>query len=180
MPPSRKVATTRTRRLYTDHDKARVYAQLVINDGNTYRTSKDTGIPNNTIRDWVKLWEAEGPPAAIEMEATAELESYIAEAEDTRMLTLRQIKQLVPQAGVKELGALNAIQGTLTDKIDRAKGMVMNKTEVRHELPDPAKAASFMAQFLAATLDMAKEREQDIIDVEVVEQAPVALPPASI
>ena len=179
MPPSRKVATARTRRLYTDHDKARVYAQLVINDGNTYRTSKDTGIPNNTIRDWVKLWEADGPPAAIEMEATEELNSYIAEAEDTRMMTLTQIKKLIPQAGVKELGALNAIQGTLTDKIDRAKGMVMNKTEVKHSLPSAEEAAKFMSGFLKATVDMAKEREQDIIDVEVVEQAPVALPPAS-
>src|SRR5512132_4142318 len=79
--PRRSQARVASRATYTDEQKAQVYVALTANDGNVKRTSRETGVPEGTVRTWKNLWKSE-PPAADKVEEAAS--DFIGEAETVR------------------------------------------------------------------------------------------------
>src|SRR5690242_16807835 len=87
----RRHRVANTRATYTEAELARLYVTLVTNEGNVKRTSRDTGIPESTVRRWKQTWEAEGPPKLDEVEQVAA--DMVTETEAVRDLALQKIKE---------------------------------------------------------------------------------------
>jgi transposase-like protein len=158
---------------FTETDKARVFVALTSNDGNIKRTTRDTGVAESTVRRWKQEWEKHGPPDTTELAGA--VDEFYNEAEVVRLKALRQIDIKIPSATPS---ALIAIVGVLDDKIARVKGIGQSR-KVEHTLvlPSAEEARKLMQGFLEGGLAAAKQRDGEIIDAEVVEQAPLrALP----
>lgn len=106
---------------YSDADKARVANALAINDGNIKRTARETGVPENTVRDWSRAWEKGGVPATIEQARTVELDRFVEDASRIRDVALRRLEEVIPHSDkVRELAT---VVGILDDKLARARGI---------------------------------------------------------
>ena len=57
---------------YSDSDKARVYTTLLANEGNVKRSSRETGVPEATVRRWKNEFEENPPPVEVVAEAVAD------------------------------------------------------------------------------------------------------------
>jgi transposase-like protein len=157
------------RTTYTEADKSRVYVVLAANDGNVKRTSRETGVPENTVRRWKKEFEA-SPPSAELVEAA--VGDFVTDADRVRHKALLKIEALIDGDKVK-VGELNNTVGILTDKIDRARGLDVKRVEHEHRL-DPASVREALVGFMTDMHKMSRAREGEIVEAEVVEQA--ALP----
>lgn len=166
-------------RKYTDEDKAKVFTQLTVNEGNVLRTSRELDVPQATVRLWKKTWDKNGLPDAVQEELPAVVAETVSSQERVRDMALLKIEELIPEATVKNLSTLATVYGILTDKIDRAKGLdkQTHKHEVEHTITNPDAVAESLKSLMVGAIDAANERHQ-IIDVEVEEQAPLGLPPA--
>jgi transposase-like protein len=149
---------------YTDQDKASVFVVLTANDGNVKRTSRETGVPENTVRRWRDEWKKEGPPETDVVEEA--VGDFVGDAERVRNKALLAIEKKIPDAKVSEL---NNTVGILTDKIDRARGLV-DRRVVEHQLPSPDDIRAALGTFAAEMQRMAQQREAEIVDAEIVEQ----------
>lgn len=152
------------RATYTEADKARVHVVLASNDGNVKRTSRETGVPENTVRRWKKEFESDPPSAELVQEA---LGDFVGDAEEVRNLALQRIKTLIPKS--EKINDLNNTVGILTDKIDRAKGLDVKRVEHEHKL-DPASVREALVGFMKDMQQMSREREVEIVAAEIVEQ----------
>lgn len=164
-----------SRKTYTDEDKAHVLFTLTTNDGNIKKTARETSVPEATIRRWRDEWDRKGVPEPILASATTEANGFIQEAEVVRSEALRILRAKLPTA---KPGELNAIVGTLDDKITRAKGLPTQRVQHDHELPPPAEQRALMsALIIDAIADAARRQREiaDVIDAEIVE--PAELPP---
>jgi transposase-like protein len=149
---------------YTDDDKARVFVVLGANDGNVKRTARETGVPENTVRRWRDEWEKNGPPPTDMVEGA--VGDFVSDAERVRNKALLAIEQKIPQAKVSEL---NNTVGILTDKIDRARGLV-DRRVVEHQLPSGDQIREALGTFAAEMMKLSQRREAEIVDAEIVEQ----------
>lgn len=163
-------------RSYTDHEKARAYVRLMTNDGNVYKTSKELGMPIGTLRSWKESWDENGPPRKIEKMVDGELNTFIMQAEEVIDLSFDRLKELIPDADVKNIGALGTMIGILSDKVTRAKGLPTHKTEVVHKLPSPEEFKIGLAQYAKTMRELQVNREVEIHDVEIVREQPEGLP----
>lgn len=162
------------RAVYTDAEKAEVFTTLAANEGNVKRTSRDCGVPVSTIRRWRDEWERlEGlPPIEAINEAIG---NFADKAESIRWKALVELER---QLSTAKPGDLIKIVGILDDKITRARGLADRTVEHRHLLPSAEELHELVHGFAEATRQAALERDADIIDAAVVEQAPLrALPP---
>jgi transposase-like protein len=149
---------------YTDEDKARVFVVLGANDGNVKRTARETGIPENTVRRWRDEWKKEGPPSVEHVEEA--VGDFVNDAERVRNKALLAIEKKIPDAKVSEL---NNTVGILTDKIDRARGLV-DRRVVEHQLPSPDDIRAALGAFADEMQKLSRQREAEIVDAEIVEQ----------
>lgn len=147
---------------------------LTVNQGNLKRTARDTNIPESTLRQWRAEWEESGPPdTSLVVEAAGD---FIGEAEAVRDEALAEMRRKIPAATPS---ALVAMVGMLTDKIAMARGLATSRSETVHSLPPADEIAKTLAAVFQGALDAAQSRAEDIIDAEIVEQAPMGeLPPA--
>ena len=154
-------------RRYTNEEKARVRYLLELSDWNVRRTAADTGVPRETIANWKRLWQNGGTPEAIENIAVEIATDYIADAEYVRDAALRRLRQRVddPEITTKDLYTM---YGILTDKIDRAKGLVTKNQKVVVEMPDLKELGTQLGTFLAGALSAAQQRQGEIIEAEVI------------
>ena len=152
------------RATYTDEDFARLYVVLTANEGNIKRTSRETGIPESTVRRKRDEWQREGPPNVENVEEA--VGDFVTDAERVRNAALLAIEKKIPDAKVSEL---NNTVGILTDKIDRARGLV-DRRVVEHQLPSPDSIREALGTFAAEMQRMAQQREAEIVDAEIVEQ----------
>lgn len=158
------------RRQYSEDDKAKVYVVLAANDGNVKRTARETGVPENTVRRWRNEFQ-EAPPRTELVEQA--MGDFVEEAESVRNLALARIKDLIPTS--TRINELNTTVGILTDKIDRARGLGETRTvKHEHELTSSDELKALMGGFVKEMRARASEREEEIQDAEIVEQA--ALP----
>jgi transposase-like protein len=169
------------RTTYTDADKARAYVVLTANDGLVKRAARELDIPENTLRRWRDEWEKSGPPALEEVEAAVgEFIDRAVSVRDDALAVISMKLQLLKRDPEKaKLAELSTVFGILQDKIDRAAGLG-NKNQVDHfhHLPPADEIRELMQGFVAAGIATATQRSEDIVDAEIVEQAPQGeLPP---
>lgn len=178
------MAASKKRRTYDDTDKARAIVVLTANGGNKSRTARDLGIPLPTLRTWIREWDKQGgePPATVTELVPEVKDAFLEKAEKIRTDVLDKIESVIPDATIKNLTPLATTLGILTDKIDKIRGVDVqhHKHEHKHVLPSAEEAASFVSGFLEAAMKQQEQREQDIIDVDVIEEQPLGLlPPVS-
>jgi hypothetical protein len=157
---------------YSEEDRARVFVGLRVNNNNVARTSRDTGVPARTIRDMRKSFDSRPPNE----ELVAELaDTFIVEAKTIRSLAMEAMKEKIPNA---RLGELNAVVGTLTDKLNLLRG-VSAKQQVDHvlHLPDREELQASLGPVVAEALAQAREKDLEVIEGEAVEVEPLALVP---
>jgi hypothetical protein len=147
---------------YTAEKKAEVYVVLTANAGNTKRTSRETLVPEATIRMWKKGWEVEPPNVEDIIEATGD---FVEDAKRVRNKALMEMERKIPEATPS---ALVAMVGVLTEKIALAQGLATRKVEVEHTLPSPEEMRDLMQGFVQGAISAAKQRQEDIIDAELV------------
>lgn len=157
---------------YTEEQKASVYVTLASNEGNVKRTARDTGVPVSTIRRWRSEWDRlESLPSH---DAVNEAMGNFAERAES--LRWKALVELERQLSTARPGDLIKIVGILDDKITRARGLADRTVEHRHVLPSAEELSALVQGFAEATRQAALERAGDVIDAEIVEQAPRALP----
>lgn len=162
------------RATYTDADRAKVYVVLTTNEGNVKRTARETGVPENTVRSWKKYFEENGPPDLEQVgEAATE---YVADATRVANKALARMEEMI-DAKEGTLAQVTTAYGVLRDKIDRANGLSLGQVEHKLSLPSPEEIRESLAALVAGTVEKARQRQSEIVDAEVVEQAPQALPP---
>lgn len=161
------------RRIYNDEHKASVYFTLEVNNGNIKRTARDTGIPENTIRDWRNEWEREGVPQEILSRTEAIAGDFLEQATDVRDLALEELKRQI-QRGEVRAAQLVAAVGMLEDKIRLGKGLATSRSETVHTV-DAAALRKELEGYVLTALDAEAEREADIIDAEFTEEQPKEL-----
>lgn len=161
------------RATYTDDQKAQVYVVLASNEGNVKRTARDTGVPISTIRRWRDEWDRlDSLPAPAAMEAA--IGTFLDKAKTIRDKALDELERQLHTAKPADL---IKIVGILDDKITRASGLADRTVEHRHVLPTADELRELVSGFAEASRQTALTRADDIIDAEIVEQAPVrALP----
>lgn len=162
------------KRIYSDEQKAAVYFALEVNNGNVLRTSRDTGIPETTVRDWNREWQRDGVPMDILNISQEVAQDFIDAAENVRDLALSELRRQIEAREVKA-AQLIATVGVLEDKIRLGKGLATSRSETVHTV-DAAALREELEGYVLRALDAESEREQDIIDAEFEEQAPMALP----
>lgn len=162
------------KRVYSDQDRANVYFALEVNNGNIKRTSRDTGIPEATIRDWRDGWARDGVPSEIENLSAKAATEFVESAEEVRDLALTELRRQI-LAGEVKAAQLIATVGVLEDKIRLGKGLATSRTETVHTV-DPAEVRKELEGYVLKALEMESEREADIIDAEFEEITPKGLP----
>ncbi len=144
-----------------------------MHDGNIKRTARETGFPISTVRDWKRDWERNGVPAGLEIATTRAIEQFVADAVEVRDLALDHLKSAIPIAA--EAGKakdLATIVGILDDKIVRAQGKPTSINQSQAILPSGEEMRALFAGYAMGALAATHQREQDIIEAEVVvEQA---------
>ena len=151
---------------------------LAANDGNLKRTARDIGIPEPTLRRWRKKWEESGPPPLDEVEEA--VVEYVDEMKKTRDLALKRIHERLSSENTKEQGTLPQVAtvfGILTDKIDRAEGIGSHTThEHKLTLPSAEEIRATLQGLQQNVLAGHESREEEIIDAEILDEEPRALP----
>jgi transposase-like protein len=160
------------RAAYTDADKARAYVVLTTNAGNIKRTVRHIGVPEGTLRGWIRTWEENGPPDTGEVDTA--VGDFLTDAVRVRDKALVVLERKLDDASPAQL--VTAV-GVLTDKIHLAQGLATSRTETVHSLPPADEIRSALKAAMAGALDAARTRENELHAADIVEQAqPRALP----
>lgn len=155
---------------WSDQDRAAAYVLWVSNDKNVRKTSRECGIPTNTLRYWVKGWNESGPPDAVLDEIPAQMYEFVHHANRVRQNAMDKLEELIPQAEVKQLSAIATVVGIMDDKIRLASGLATKRTETVQILPSREDMKELMGGFVDGLVGAAESRAGEIIDVEVEEQ----------
>lgn len=155
---------------YSDEDKARVYVALVSNDWNVKRTARDVGLNPATVRRWRDEWQENPPDTEVTEPIVA---GFLEDAKRVRGAALAELEKKIPNAKPSEL---ITVVGVLDDKITRASGLATSRTETVHSLPSPEAMRELMQGFIEGVVGAARHRQDEVIDVELVEQPQRALP----
>lgn len=162
------------RATYDEAFKAQAFVALAANEGNLKRTARDLSVPVSTLRRWRDEWQRQESLPSVEAIDLA-VGDFADKAESIRWKALVELER---QLSTAKPGDLIKIVGILDDKITRARGLADRTVEHRHVLPSAEELHELVSGFAEATRQAALERADDIIDAEVVEQAPRrALPP---
>ncbi len=151
---------------FTERQKASAFIVLAANDNNITRTSRETGIPESTLRRWRNDWDREGSPDVSEPDVARALEDYVGEATLVRDFALTTLKLKIPDA---KPGELITIIGVLDDKVTRARGLATTRTEHVHRLPSREEIAALIDAGSRQIAEATIIREDEIVDAEVYE-----------
>lgn len=162
------------KRTYSDEQRANVYFALQVNNDNIARTSRDTGVPEATVRDWRATWERDGVPPEVLNVSENIATDFVEAAEEVRDLALDELRRQIV-AGEVKAAQLIATVGVLEDKIRLGKGLATSRSETVHAV-DPAAIRKELEAYVLDAINTEAEREQDIIDAEFEEITPKGLP----
>jgi hypothetical protein len=170
------------RKVYSDGDRAAVWVALQANENNVAQTSRDTGVPEQTVREWRNAWKKD-PPNFDAVMVEQVHSDFLTVAESTRDLLMVKYREAVERGEVKP-DKFPLHIAILTDKVNLLRGLATSRSESTLALPSPEetrKLAENLVSAVRGAIDKAQEREQDIIEVVdyVEEQAPKALPSGS-
>lgn len=159
---------------FTDEDRAYVYVTLASNDGNVKRTSRETGVPEQTVRRWKAEFEENPPPMDV---VEKQLDESVADMERVEKLALRELERKIRAQELKGSELITVI-GVLNDKRTRAQGLATSRTEHRVALPSREEIAELLGGAVASAISAAEQRQEEIVDAEIVE--PKELLPAPV
>lgn len=162
------------RATYTEADKARVFVALEANGHNIKRTSRQENIPESTVRRWKEEW-AEGINLPEVDAVSAATDDFVVRAEEVRDEALAMLRSKLRDARV---GELNAVVGTLTDKLASARGLPTSRTEHTLTLPSPEELREALEPAVQRAIEAASNRQEEIVDAEVIEVAETHLLPS--
>lgn len=165
------------KRTYTDDDRARVFTLLAAHDGNVERAARESNVPPQTVRDWKKKWEKEGPSKEIAEKAVDVATDFVNQAMGVRFEAIVMLRAKLGDANPRDLAT---IIGILDDKITRAKGLATGRVEHVHTpaLPPPEELGPMLGNYLQRALGAARRRDASVV-IETRETEPghfVALP----
>lgn len=153
------------RRTYSDDDRAAVFIALTVHDGNVARSSRETGVPEQTVRDWKDLWEREGIPPELQHLVQQQASDFAGRVEKTRDKALTLLDQKLPEMSGRDLATT---VGILTDKALRARGLDIKTVKHEHALPSGDEVKALVASFAEGIREAAVQRDA-IIEAEVIE-----------
>ena len=149
-----------------------MYVVLTANEGNVKRTARETEIPESTIRRWRDEWEKNGPPSVDSLEIVAG--DFVDEAKGIRALGLSALKGklelLVKNPKDVNVAQVTTLVGILTDKIDRAAGLLPSGAQGNAPALDRAAIRELLVGYTQAMQNLSEQREAEIIEAEIVEQ----------
>lgn len=168
------------KRTYSDEDRATVLNFLEVNKGNVKRTARETGVAEQTVRDWKKAWEKEGVPAATQDALPAVKSEFVANATRIRNMMLDNLEARVLNDDLNGRDLIVGI-GVLTDKLRISSGEATSRTENISLPPTADQIGASIEAYLAKTLRDGSDRDVEIEDAEWQEQSPQGelLSPAS-
>lgn len=159
------------RRTYTDKDRAAVRLALEINQGNIKRSSRDTGVPYMTVQNWKQQWEKEGLPTSVAEALPQAAIDFTTVGVEVRDYALVKIKELIPEATIKDLRSLATLVGILDDKVRLAQGLATSRSEQVHvHAIDPETVGKQIGSYIGAALEAAQHRA-DVIEGTVIEES---------
>lgn len=156
---------------YSEQDKARVFLALTVNDGNVKRTSRETGVPESTVRNFKKEFE-ENPPSTELVKAEAETGDYVTELETLRKELAVALRKKIPDMTGNQLAVS---YGIIDDKLTRARGLATERTEHVHTLPSAEELALAGQMLASGAIEAARQRQEELAQAEVRREQP-ALP----
>lgn len=162
------------KRTYTDDDRARVYTLLAVHNGNVERTARESNVPAQTVRDWKKKWEKEGPSQEIAEAAVDVATDFVNQAMGTRFEAIVLLRAKLGEASPRDLAT---VIGILDDKITRAKGLATGRVEHVHTpaLPPPEELGPMLGDYLTRALGAARRRDASVV-IETREESGVHVP----
>lgn len=158
---------------YTEAERAAAYVALKANNWNVARSAKDVNIPENTVRDWARVWEKEPPQFDQELlQQTNEM--FVDRAERLRDKLLFLYEQAVDKGEVKADKYPVAL-AILDDKIRLHRGLATTRTESKVALPSAEEVRGLFRELAQSAVADIELREQDIIEADLDEQSPKEL-----
>lgn len=155
------------KRIYNEADRAAVFVTLQINKGNVARTSRDTGIAAQTVRDWRDKWDSGAWDAPTEQQVDSAVSDSVGQMKNVRDKALVLIEDKLHEGKLRELGV---IFGILDDKIRLAQGLATSRSETVHALPSPEEMKDLFQGMISGAIEAQKMRDKDVIEV-TAEQA---------
>jgi transposase-like protein len=151
------------RRKYTDRDKAIVYAELMVNEGNIKRTARNTGIDVSAVRRWKAEWEANGVPPEITKEVEHVASDFVSDAVRIRGKLLQRLEAVLDAGDRATIPQLVTGIGVLSDKI-RAYEAITETKKVEHTftLPPVDELRELFSGLVGGMLNAARERAAEI------------------
>jgi len=151
------------RRTYTDRDKAIVYAELTVNEGNVKRTARNTGIDSSAVRRWKMEWEANGVPEAVNAEVELVASDFVSDAVRIRGKLLQKLEAVLDAGDRATIPQLVTGIGVLSDKI-RAYEAITETRKVEHTLalPPVEELRELFSGLVGGMLDAARTRAAEI------------------
>ena len=166
------------KRVYSEEDKAAVFISLMVNKRAVAATSRDTSVPEQTVRDWRKKWETGEWETPSQEQQEQSIKNAIADLERVRDKALVLLEEKMPDE--KNAKNLATIFGILDDKVRLHRGLPTSRSESQLALPSADEVKDRLLEGVRLALEAQRTREQDIIDVEEGEQAArLALPAPS-
>lgn len=153
--------STGTRRVYTDKDRAAVYAELTVNGGNVKRTARALGIPHPTVGRWKQQWAREGVPEEVTTVVAEVTSDFLTNATRTRDKLLVKLEQMVDNDAVNAREVTTAL-GVLTDKIRAYENIPNQRVEHTFQLPPPDQIRELFAGAVIGVVEAAKVRAAEI------------------
>lgn len=147
---------------YTDDDRATVLVALDANLGNVKRTSRETGVAEQTVRDWKKQAERGDTPATVEAALPAVVSEFAKNTERVRDLMLDQLEAAVLNNEVKGRDLIVGI-GVLTDKLRITRGEATSRTETVEKPPTAEALGAALKEYLERSFDAGEKRDADIV-----------------
>lgn len=161
------------RRTYTDQDRANVYVAMRVNNENIARSSRDTTVPEATIRDWRDTWARDGgPPSEVLELAAGTATDFVIDATRVRDKALAELERQIDARDVKAAQLIAAV-GMAEDKIRLAKGLATSRSETVQTKVDPEAFRAEFEKYITDTLAKTDERDADINQGEGAEIIPI-------
>jgi transposase-like protein len=165
---------------YTDEQRATVRHLLNVLDGNVKAASRESGLPEQTVRDWKKKWEREGTPESVALAVPEAAEAFTTNVKRVRDKALDKLETAVENDQLKGRDLIIAV-GVLTDKARVSEGKPTSQVEhsgaagslpiaeVRELFAGMARGMVEAAQNRATTISSAFAGEEPI-EAEFTEQ----------
>lgn len=156
------------RRTYTESDKALIFAELEITEGNIKRTARNLNVPVSTVRYFKTQWETDGVPKEVSEALPAVVTEFVEDAERVRDKLLMALEQKVDSRDINAREIVTAL-GVLTDKIRAMRGLDAKKVEHSISLPDVEEMRALFGGVIQEVVGAAQTRNDELEAADVIE-----------